>query len=184
MTCPHTKIFFCPYKSMKPEYYSRQYRKIERTWSANLYTVSKPCKTPPIKSSLRLQSSQGLCGTTLVVPIYRLVTFHPSRFTHRPPESRRELCTISLDELCLPSSGCDWHGAGRGTPFHTSHCYMPCGWGLLPSQAQNSVPHQQTCTQHKTKLHLLVHALAADEYETTAKSAPEWQHMLIFVTLR
>lgn len=134
-------------------------------------------KTPVLTRSLHQ-------GTTLVVPIYRLITFHPSRFTHRPPESRREWCTISLDELCLPSSGCDWRGAGRGTPLHTSRCYMPCGWGLLPSQAQNSVPHQQTCTQHKTELHLLVHALAADEYETTAKSAPEWQHMLIFVTLR
>ena len=45
-------------------------------------------------------------------------------------------------------------------------------------------PPIKSWTQHKTKLHLLVHTLVADEYETKAKSPLEWQYMLIFVPLR
>lgn len=43
--------------------------------------------------------------------------------------------------------------------------------GLLPSPA-NMDPTQK-CTHRKTELHLLVHTLVADEYETKAKSPLE-----------
>lgn len=177
---------FCPYKSTKPEFYSRQ--NIKKLKGYDLYThtrsqftvVSKPCKTPPIKSFLRHQSSKSPCRT-LAVPAYRC-TFSPVGLGRAEVELR----TTSLGgapssriRLCLT-----W--AGRGALLHTIHCCPPCSRGLLPSQATSSSQTRtcaQMCTHRKTELHLLVHTLVADEYETKSQISSEWQHMLIFVTL-
>lgn len=93
---------FCPYKSTKPEFYSRQ--NIKKLKGHDLYThthvvkptvVSKPCKTPPIKSFLRHQSSKVLAE--LSSASLQMHASHP----RGPWRAEGSCATTSLGELRL-----------------------------------------------------------------------------------